>query len=274
MTATLTATEEQAAVRSRPLRLREVLNPRENTVLVVAATLVSLFTARWFREERGWPLWKAVALFLAMMMVPALVKWWSDARLFGKTVAFAAALLTVQALHAAEHITQWVQRHVLHRPLRTSNGLLSPANSEWVHFVWNWLVVAGVVVLFSRGMRSWWGYALVAWASLHALEHTYMFVRFLQVNNELDAFGRGGVTAQGLPGVVGRNGWLDFNSTTPGVSFICRLPFVTTADRLDTHAAWNTGEILLLIPAVRALVHRRPSSLNPLIGACELPAAC
>ena len=55
---------------------------------------------------------------------------------------------------------------MMHQPLRLSNGLLSPANSEWVHFVWNWLVLLTVIVLFVRGMRGWWGWARLTFAPI------------------------------------------------------------------------------------------------------------
>ena len=35
------------------------------------------------------------------------------------------------------------------------------------------------------------------------------------------------------------------------------LTFVTSADRVDTHFAWNTGEILFVLPAVHALLRAK-----------------
>lgn len=233
-----------------------LLHPREHTALVVVTGSVALGAAFVARTVALWPMWKAVALVLVIMVVPAAVTWRASARRYGTTAAFAGALVTVQGLHSIEHGTQWVQRHVMHRPLRLSNGLLSPANSEWVHFVWNWLVLFAVVVLVWRGMRSWWGWALLVWATAHTLEHTYMWIRFLQVSADLRELGVGDVTAQGLPGIVGRGGWLDLNAG-PKVQLICGMPFVTTADRLDAHFVWNTGEVLLLLPAVHVLLRRR-----------------
>ncbi|MGQ9892994.1 MAG: hypothetical protein ACUVSY_04280 [Roseiflexus sp.] len=46
-------------------------------------------------------------------------------------------LLALQGFHTVEHIAQWIQYHILRWPSFLSNGLLSAANSEWVHFVWN-----------------------------------------------------------------------------------------------------------------------------------------
>lgn len=227
----------------------EVLDPHEHRRLVTTTGALASAGAVGTRTMLGWELWQAVALVLIVMTIPAAVKWRADARRFGSTAAVAGALVTVQGLHSIEHITQWVQRHILHEPLRAANGLLSPANSEWVHFIWNWAVLVPIVFLMFKGMRSVWGWALLAWALAHTLEHSYMFVRYLQVTAELRALGFDDVTAQGLPGIVGEGGWLDL-SAGPRMQLICGMPFVTTADRVDTHFAWNTGEILLVLPAV------------------------
>ena len=120
-----------------------------------------------------------------------------------------------------------------------------------------------VVFLMFRGMRGFWGWALLAWATAHTLEHTYMFVRYLEVSAELRALGLGDVTAQGLPGVIGAGGWIDLNAGQ-GTRAFCSLliPSVTTADRVDTHFVWNAGEVLLAILAVHVLLRRRVAAFR------------
>lgn len=233
-----------------------ILHPREHTKLIAVTGSLALMSAIVSRSVFHWELWQAVALVLVIMTVPAAVKWRADARRYGTTAAIAGALVTLQGLHTVEHVTQWVQRHVLHEPLRQANGLLSPANSEWVHFLWNWSVFVAVVLLMFRGMRGFWGWALFVWALAHSLEHTYMFWRYLEVRSELAALGFDDVTAQGLPGIVGRGGWLDLNGG-PQLTVICGLPGITTADRIDAHFVWNAGEILLAIPAVHYLLRNK-----------------
>jgi hypothetical protein len=242
--------------------LLTLLHPREHMELVVVTGSIALGAAVVSRGIFGWPLWKAVALVLAVMVVPASRVWRATAQRYGLTAAMAGALVTVQGLHSIEHGWQYVQRHVLHLSLRESNGLLSPANSEWVHFVWNWLVLSAVVVLFARGMRNVWAVALLVWATAHTLEHTYMWWRFLEVSAELNRLGQGNITAQGLPGIVGRGGWLDLNGG-PRLDLICGMPFVTNTDRLEAHFVWNTGEVLLLLPAVHVLLRRRRGDATP-----------
>lgn len=252
---TMTVTPDAVAARPPAGRfpILEVLHPREHMRLIAVSGTIAFGGAIIARTVFHWVLWQAVAFVLVVMIVPATIKWRADAQRFGTTAAVAGMLVTVQGLHTVEHVTQWVQRHVLHEPLRQANGLLSPANSEWVHFVWNWAVMIPVVFLMLRGMRGFWGWALFAWALAHTLEHTYMFVRYIQVTRELHALGFDDVTAQGLPGIVGRGGWLDLSSG-PRLQVICGFPGVTTADRVDVHFTWNTGEILLALPAVHYLL--------------------
>lgn len=257
----MTATIEPAApaheLQTRPrVPLLTLLHPREHTALVAVTGVVALVAAWIARTIVGWALWQAVALVLVIMLVPAALTWRATARRYGLTAALAGALVTVQGLHSIEHGVQYAQRHLLHLPLRQSNGLLSPANSEWVHFVWNWLVLIAVVALFARGMRGFWAVTLLVWATAHTFEHTYMWWRFLEVGAELRELGQGQVTAQGLPGIVGRGGWLDLNGG-PRLELICGMPFLTTTDRLEAHFVWNAGEILLLLPAVHVFLRRR-----------------
>ena len=155
----------------------------------------------------------------------------------------------LQGFHGIEHLAQFFQNHVLGLNLRASNGLLSPANAEWVHFIWNWAVLLTIVALMVSGhLRNVAGYALLMWTAAHTLEHTYLMVRYLQILDELKAVGIKGITAQGLPGILGQDGWLARADITQG-TFLCRIPGLTAASRLDIHFGWNAGELALLVLA-------------------------
>jgi hypothetical protein len=91
------------------------------------------------------------------------------------------------------------------------------------------------------------------WGLAHGLEHTYMFVRYLEVLGELNRMGITSITAQGLAGVLGRDGWLALSSATRG-TFIAHLPGLTTATRLDIHFWWNIGETTWLILAANTFM--------------------
>jgi hypothetical protein len=188
------------------------------------------------------------ALLLVVMLPIAAVKFREDRQLFGITAMLLSILLTTQGAHTVEHIVQWIQYYLLGWPMRQSNGLLSAANAEWVHFVWNWGVLLAVVGLMRGGIRNGWAWLLLGIAVAHTLEHSYLMVRHLQVLAELRQMGLAGITAQGLPGILGQDGWLARSPLTQG-SFLCRVPGLTTANRIDVHFWWNLLEMGMLLPA-------------------------
>lgn len=234
-----------------------LLHPREHTRFVGwmlgFGLLIGTFEQRWL----GWPLWRATATILLLMLIPGVVKWRSDLRRYGWTTTLFGILVAAQGFHGIEHLVQWLQYHVLHWSPRESTGLLSAANSEWVHFVWNWIVLSVLLTLLYRRTWSIWFCVLLCWTTLHTFEHTYMFVRYLDVLAELRRMGFSVVTAQGLPGVLGRDGWLAHSTVTQG-SFVCRIPGLTTAPRLDIHFWWNIGETILLLLAANTYLHQSP----------------
>jgi hypothetical protein len=171
------------------------------------------------RESRGAARWNTPALLLA-------------------------GLLVLQGFHMLEHTAQLVQYYALDLPPARAQGLLAALNVEWVHFIWNWLVWGCLAYLMARGWRTPLVWALIAWATLHALEHTYLLVRYLQVVAELRALGLPLFdSAEGLPGILGRNGWLAYSS------FCGPVPGLSTAPRVAIHFGWNAGETLLLFLA-------------------------
>jgi hypothetical protein len=228
--------------------LLDLLNLREQKrpfALMLALGLVAAAGAmRWL----ALPLWAATALVLALLIPPAIVKWRADARRFGRIAMVICILVMAQGFHTLEHLAQWVQYHVLRWPSFVSGGLISTLNAEWVHFVWNWVVLLTVIYLVRGGMRNPWAWLLLAWTTAHTFEHSYMMARYLMVLQDMRAMGVTNVAAQGLPGILGRDGWLATSELTQG-TFICRLTGVTTAVRLDVHFWWNIGETTLLLLA-------------------------
>ena len=82
-----------------------------------------------------------------------------------------------------------------------------------------------------------------------------MFVRYLQVLDELQRLGVTTITAQGLPGILGVDGWLARSDLTQG-TWLCHLPGLTTANRLDIHFWWNAIEFTLLAVAANTYLRR------------------
>jgi hypothetical protein len=196
----------------------------------------------------NWQLWMAAAFFLAILFVPGVFKWRLDWNRYGWVAAGLSFLLVTQGFHTVEHIAQWTQYHILNWSMAASSGILSPANSEWVHFTWNWIVLTILIVLIFGGLRNVWVWILLAWAAAHTFEHSYTFIRYLMVLDQLKQLGFTDVSAQGLPGILGDGGWLAQSAVTRG-TFFCRIPGLTTANRIDVHFVWNLGEVTFLILA-------------------------
>lgn len=225
-----------------------LLNPGRLAPAAAAAGAAGVAVAWALSRFWGFPLWTLTLTVLVALLPVGIVKWRDDRLRYGSTVMLLSIILVAQGVHTIEHIVQWVQYYVLYLPARRSNGLLSAANAEWVHFVWNWAVLLVVLALLRGGMRNWWTMLLLAVTVAHTVEHTYMFVRHLQVLDELYRLDVYSVRAQGLAGILGRDGWLARSPLTQN-TFICSLPGLTTAMRLDVHFWWNVIEMGLLLAA-------------------------
>lgn len=205
----------------------------------------------------GQPLWRAAIPGTILFSAAVLIRWWYDRSRYGQLLALMVALLTFQGGHGIEHVAQWIQYHLLGYTARASSGLISAANSEWVHFVWNWGVLLVMLRIFWLGLRNPWAILMLVWSTAHTAEHTYLFVRHLEVLQLLAAYGEPGITAQGLPGIFGNDGWLARSPVTAG-TWVCTIPGLTTATRLDVHFWWNVGETALLALATYSHIHRHP----------------
>ncbi len=237
------------------LPLLELIHPHEYAALLLAASVLGVGAGLLGVQLGVLPIWGAVVVLLVILLVPAIPKWNADRKRYGTLAMLVCILVLTQGFHTVEHLAQWVQYHLLGWEMRAAVGLLSPANAEWVHFIWNWLVLLTIMALIGGGVRNRWMWLLLAWASAHTFEHTYMFMRHLQTLEELHRLDIAGVTAQGLPGILGQDGWLMRSEWTRS-TFICRLPGLTTAPRLDVHFWWNIGEVILLLPAANTYMAR------------------
>lgn len=245
-----------SALLAQRFPLLALLNPGRLAPAVAVSFLVGLGLGWAGYRFLGFPFWSITAVVLVVMLPVGIVKWRADLRRYGATIMLLSIILVSQGVHTIEHITQWAQYYILHLPARQSTGLLSAANSEWVHFVWNWLVLIIVIALMRGGMRNKIAWLLLAITLAHTLEHTYMFIRYQEVLADLRQMNVTTVTAQGLPGIIGRDGWLARSAVTKG-TFICTLPGFTTAMRLDVHFWWNTIEMALLLGAGSVFLRSR-----------------
>ena len=173
--------------------------------------------------------------------------------LFSFASLLLVALIALQSFHTVEHVVQVLQFYIFDKVPASSQGLLKALNAEWVHFIWNWLVLfIFLFIIFKRSSfsKGWgeriWATAFIGWALLHSLEHTYLLIRYLELVGELRALGLPIYEiAQNLPGILGRDGWL---ANSDGFISICgRIAGLTTLPRVAVHFWWNAGELVLLL---------------------------
>jgi hypothetical protein len=243
-----------------PFRLSYIFDIRSEKLLAALGLCVSLVAGYWayLNNMPGW----VIAAAVIAGVLPAYTKhvwhiywthgWWS---------ALLTVLVAAQSFHGVEHVVQWIQYHILRQPFFKASGIISAANAEWVHFLWNWTVLVIMIVLVSGGLKNTFAWLMLAWTFAHTAEHTYLMWRYLQTLNELAALDAWGVSAQGLPGFFGRDGWIATSDLTRD-TFLCRLPGITTAVRLDVHFWWNVGETLLLILATHTKLNASHPTTN------------
>ena len=110
-------------------------------------------------------------------------------------------LALTQATHLIEHVAQMLQIHVLHLSGANAQGIVGQRNIEWVHFIWNALVLVTLLVLLPRFRTNPWLIAVTPLAAWHFVEHSVMIATYLQtgVSGTPGLLSSGGLLFGGLP---------------------------------------------------------------------------
>jgi hypothetical protein len=116
-------------------------------------------------------------------------------------VALLGFLALSQTAHLVEHVAQMVQIHVLHLAGANAQGIVGQLNIEWVHFIWNALVLVMLVVLLPHFRTNPWLIAVTPLAAWHFVEHSVMIATYLQtgVSGTPGLLSSGGLLFGGLP---------------------------------------------------------------------------
>lgn len=141
------------------------------------------------------------------------------------------AILTVQSLHMLEHVAQVLQKFVLGQP--EAHGLLGAIfDFEWVHFVFNVSLGAGLVLIFIWCRRTA-GHALplslraVVWLQgYHVVEHVVKMLQYYVSHAE---------PSKGILGFVFPVIWLHFWINMLVLALIVVL-IVGDWDPIESHA--------------------------------------
>lgn len=191
-------------------------------VAIAALVSLALLTAA---VTAGSPLWVGgLALLLPWVPLVTLEVAWKHAR-YGVFAAF-AMLVLLQILHMGEHTMQVGQLFATHGELAKSHGVFGQLDFELVHFVTDtavWLTLGMLIIVF-HGENRWLWVAFAA-ASLHQIEHFYLFW-LNSAHQSLYAQG-------GFAGIMGEGGMIG-----------------SPLDRPYLHFAYN---FIVVVPMVMAL---------------------
>ena len=151
------------------LRLERV--PLRAAVIAAAASLTLLVAGL----SQGYPMWIPVgfALLPWIPLVTLEASWKYEH--YGFWAIFGVAVL-LQVGHMGEHTVQVTQLLLYDGRLAQSHGIFGQLDFETVHFIWDsavWVLLCVVLTRFGRGNR--WLWVAFAAASLHEVEHLYLF---------------------------------------------------------------------------------------------------
>ena len=116
-------------------------------------------------------------------------------------IALLGFLALAQTAHLVEHVAQMVQIHVLHLSGAAAQGIVGQLNIEWVHFVWNALILVALLALLPHFRTNAWLIAVTPLAGWHFIEHSVMIATYIQtgVSGTPGLLSSGGLLFGGLP---------------------------------------------------------------------------
>jgi hypothetical protein len=170
--------------------------PRRYGLLAAAGSVVAAGVG----VLAGWPLWLMVSVGLAFW-TPVLTLEVAWTREHYGWLALFYGLVVLQGAHMVEHIVQMVQIHVLHLTGPAARGVFGMLDIEWVHFIWNSLVLVALALLvwrYPRNVLLWITLVVSVW---HQAEHSYILSVYLRtgVSGTPGLLAKGGKIAGGLP---------------------------------------------------------------------------
>ena len=194
-----------------PRSLRFEITSRR-TIVIARAISLGVVPVAW---AVGAPLWVAWLAVLAPWIAPVTLEArWKYAR-YGVFALFAVMGL-LQLLHMVEHGAQVGQLVATSGDLSRSHGFFGQLDFELVHFVSDSLlwVGLGLLIMVLRGRNVWLWVAFVA-ASLHEVEHLYLFWQHIFDNNFY--------LSGGFSGIMGHHGLIGSPLDRPYLHFAYNL---------------------------------------------------
>jgi hypothetical protein len=192
------ATAAVAGTRGKLLAPLAVLRPELVPARVIVVTACVALGMVVGAALMAWPSWAIVSAAIIPWIPLFFIEGIRKYRHYGLYAVFGAITL-LQIGHLGEHSVQVGQVFMTNGDLARSHGVFGQLDFETVHFTWDSIVWLGVGVLLARfGGTNKWLWLSFAAASLHEIEHLYLFF----VYRVDPAFYAGG----GLSGIMGLGG--------------------------------------------------------------------
>jgi hypothetical protein len=177
--------------------LRPELVPARLIVITAVVALNTVIAA----ALMAWPAWAVVSAGLVPWIPLLFVEGVRKYRHYGLYAVFGAITL-LQIGHMGEHSVQVGQVFMTGGDLSRSHGVFGQLDFETVHFTWDTMVWIGLGVLLARfGNTNGWLWLSFLAASMHQIEHVYLFTIY---RVDPSFYANGGLAGiMGLGGVVG-----------------------------------------------------------------------
>jgi hypothetical protein len=141
-------------------------------IVITAVVALSMVGAAWLMV---FPPWAVVSAAVVPWMPVFFAEGLRKYRHYGLYAVFGAITL-LQIGHLGEHTVQVIQVFLFNGDLSRAHGVFGQLDFETVHFVWDSLVWIGLGVLVMRyGRSNLWLWVSLFFASLHEIEHLYLF---------------------------------------------------------------------------------------------------
>src|SRR5438132_5194569 len=217
--------------RSSRWNLPGVFHVQRLPIRVVLITAAISYLLQIGAIVQGYPLYGIVAVtFLPWILVFAFEYIWKYEH-YG-FFAFLLAFVLLQLGPLAEHTMQIVQLYATGGNLASSHGVFGQLDFETVHVVWDSSVWLGLAICLYKFSRNRWLYVAFIFASLHEVEHLYLYYI---VNFDKPYYLTGG-----LAGVMGYGGVVGSPLYRPYLhffyNFLVVTPLVIAFIRQTTHA--------------------------------------
>ncbi len=195
---------------------------------------------------QGYPLYGIVAVtILPWILVFAFEYIWKYEH-YG-FFAFLLAFVLLQLGHLSEHTVQIVQLYASGGNLAVSHGVFGQLDFETVHVVWDSSVWLGLAICLYKFSRNRWLYVAFIFASLHEVEHLYLYYIY---NTDRTFYLMGGLTGvMGYQGVIGSplyrpylHFFYNFMVVTPML-----IAFARQDDPSDRFYIVTKGEVELIV---------------------------